>query len=154
MKPTPYFLGALAAVFAFGLFFASCAHADDTLTWKHPTQYVDPDTTDTVPSEALNAADIQATIIRVYATAASTAVLSTVRVERAATDDPNLPPPTTVTIPRESVVLVQTQQCYEASTLMKATAGGDESAPSSRVCKLVNPPPPKKPKRPTGVVVS
>lgn len=146
-KPTPYFLGVLAALFVFGLF-ACSARADDTLTWTHPSQYTD--------SSALNRADIQSTIIRIFDDATTTTVKGTAVAERALTNDPNLPPPTSIVIPRATVVSVATTQCYDAATLMKVSAGGEQSsfAPDGRVCKTIQPPPPKKPRRPGNVTVA
>lgn len=151
-RPTLPFIVAMTALAMIA--FAGAASADDTLRWNHPGQYVDENTSDTVPAQPLSAADIQATVIRVFASATATEVLSVINVERALSDDPNAPPPTSVVIPRESVVTVATVQCYDASTLMKVSAGGRQSEPSARVCKTVNPPPPRKPKRPTNVTVS
>lgn len=151
-RPTLPFIAALIALGT--LAFAGSALADDTLRWNHPTQYVDENTTDTIPAAPLNAADIQATVIRVFDSATDDTVNSVIRVERASADDPNLPPPNTVIVPRESVVTVATTQCYDAMTEMKVSAGGETSGASARVCKTVNPPPPKKPKRPTNVTVS
>jgi hypothetical protein len=147
-KPTPYFVAGIAtAIFVFGALFALKASADDTLRWVHPTEYTD--------ASALNAADIQATVVRVFATATSTQVLQSILVERALDADPNLPPPLTVVVPRAAPTSGSTVQCYDAATLMKVSAGGQTSAfaPDGRVCKTVNAPAPKRPRRPTNVSV-
>lgn len=144
-RPTLPFLAFIAIVAAIG---ATAALADDTITFQHPTQYTD--------NSALNAADIQATIIRQFNSVSDTTVRATHRVERGAADSPDLPPPTRIVIPRPTVVTVATTQCYDAATLMKVSAGGGQSnfAPADPICKTINPPPAKKPRPPKQTAVA
>lgn len=108
--------------------FAFQASADDVLTWKHPTFYT--------TGEALNAADIQATVIRWAATVDGT-ILGTVNVAAPATTTTILRGPTPGTM------------CYQAATLMK---NGEQSAfaPAAWVCKTIAA---LKPKIPSGLTV-
>lgn len=121
--------GALAIAFA-----AFTARADDTLTWKHPTQYTD--------GSALAAGDIDSTVIRWAATPDATTLDGTLSVSA---------PATTVTVPRDST---PGTRCYQAATLMKADVGGKQSnfAPAAWVCKTIAATG-KKPKPPTALAV-
>lgn len=118
------------------VFAAPVAFADDVLTWKHPTQYTD--------GTALALADIDRTVIRWFNEADSTIVLGSVEVTA---------PALTTTIPRDTTIVGTI--CYQAATIMKATAGGKQSgyAPTSGACKTITVPTGKKPKVPSNVQV-
>lgn len=129
--PTPPFLLAMAAVLALATF---SALADDTLTWVHPTQYMN--------AAPLDPAEIESTEIRFYASATSTAILGSVSVPA---------PAATVVIPRnENTVL---NQCYQAATRVLPAFGGAQSAfaPAARVCVANSPNKPKSPTALSGV---
>lgn len=97
-------------------FIASPALADDALTWKHPTQYTD--------GSALNAADIDSTIVRWFDGADATTVAGSQAIAA---------PATSASIPRDAT---PGTRCYQAATLMKSGAQSN-FAPSAKVCKTV-----------------
>lgn len=150
-KPTPYFVAGIAtAIFVFGALFALKASADDTIRWQHPSEYV---AVAPNPAQPLDAADIQHTIIRVFDSETDTTVNSTIVVERALDADPLLPPPVSVIVARAVPVSGSTTQCYDAATVMKVSAGGEQSTfTSPKLCKTVTAPA-RKPKRPVNVTV-
>ena len=145
-KPTPYFLGAIAALIVFGCLFSTASHSDDLVRFNHPTQYVA--VAPATVGEPLAAGDIQHTVLRIFDSATDTTVNATILIERAATDDPLLPPPTQLTVARAAPVSGSTTQCYDLATVMKVSAGGEQSTFTDKVCKTVTAPP-RKPKRPS-----
>lgn len=139
---TPYFrlfLAGLAAVLALVTF---AAHADDTLSWQHPTEY-----TDSAPL-ALDA--IESTVIRYgVGTTANPPTLLTSHIV--------LAPATSAVIPRD--VAVAGTVCYQAQTLLKAVPPSTEKGasvwvPSGWLCKTQAPLPPKKPRGPKNLSVN
>lgn len=108
------------AAFIFGLLagalLAGIAHADDTVSWRHPTQYTD--------STALDPADIDATILRWFDGADSTTVAGSQSVAA---------PATSAVIPRDAT---PGTRCYQGATLMKSGAQSN-FAPSAKVCKTI-----------------
>lgn len=117
--------------------FAMASYGDDTVRWDHPVEYTD--------STPLNAADIEATVVRfgTGTTASPPTVTTTVTVPA---------PATSVVVARDP--LVAGTRCYQAATLMKpvppATTGQQSVfAPSAWVCKtIVAPPAPRRPRPP------
>ncbi len=141
-RPTPPFLVAMAAVLALVTF---SALADDTLTWKHPTQYVADAAGVSAP---LPLSDIAMTVIRYGngTTANPPTSVSSVTVPA---------PATSVVVPRDP--LLAGTVCYQAATVTTPASPGAGAqsvfAPSAWLCKTIAPPPPKKPKAPTNLTV-
>lgn len=135
-QPFKFFLAALALVLSLVTF---AAYADDTVKWKHPVEYTD--------ASALSLSDIDGTVIRWSATPNAAVLLGSTKVPA---------PATSAVIPRDAALAGTV--CYQAATLMKASAGGKQSGftPSAWACKTIAPPPPpvaKTPRVPTPVTV-
>lgn len=128
-KPAPFIAAVLAGLALAGV--GCSASADDTVSWKNPTQYTD--------GTALNPADIDGTIIR-WGDKPDPDTVDSVKAPGAVT---------TFVVARDDT---PGTRCYQVSTLMKA-GGQSGYAPASWVCKTIAPPVAKKPKVPTQLTV-
>lgn len=136
-RPTPYFLVTLAALcLALG---SVAAFADDTLSWKLPTQYTD--------GSALNSADISGVSYRYFEGATQAEALASDTVAGSGVFSGSA---VSGVVARDATA--PGTRCYQASVIM--LSGAQSSfAPAGKVCKTIAPPAAKKPKVITGLKV-